>query len=331
MDQNNERLLTVTGLTTEFNTERGTVKAVNNISYHIDRGEILGIVGESGCGKSVSQLSLMQLIPSPPGRIVAGTAAFMGVDLFKYSRKSREMCSIRGREISMIFQEPMTSLNPAITIGRQMSEVLITHFGTSKNEALEKSADMLSQVGIADATKRLKDYPHQFSGGMRQRVMVAMAMLCTPKLIIADEATTALDATIQAQLLELLYEMVGKNNIALAMVTHNLGVVARYANRINVMYAGRIIETGTTKAIWANPLHPYTEGLISCVPKLGEKLEPIKGMPPSLINRPPTCPFLARCKYRQESCFTDPVADLTYVDEGHATACNVRLKEAGKL
>ncbi|MCL2226978.1 MAG: ABC transporter ATP-binding protein [Oscillospiraceae bacterium] len=326
-----ERLLTVSGLSTEFRTERGVVKAVNNVSYHIDGGEILGIVGESGCGKSVSQLSLMQLVPSPPGRVVAGTAEFGGVDLLKYPRKSREMCSIRGREISMIFQEPMTSLNPAISIGSQMSEVLITHLDIGKSEALERSADMLSQVGIPDATKRLKDYPHQFSGGMRQRVMVAMAMLCTPKLIIADEATTALDATIQAQLLELLYKMVSEYKVALAMVTHNLGVVARYAQRINVMYAGRVVETGTVKEIWANPLHPYTEGLISCVPKLGEKLEAIRGMPPSLIDRPPTCPFLARCKYRQDPCYSEPVADLTYIDKGHATACNIKLKEAGLL
>ncbi|MCL2408196.1 MAG: ABC transporter ATP-binding protein [Oscillospiraceae bacterium] len=324
-----ERLLTVKGLTTEFRTERGIVKAVNNVSYHIDGGEILGIVGESGCGKSVSQLSLMQLVQSPPGRIVAGSAEFNGVDLLKYGRKSKEMSSIRGKDMSMIFQEPMTSLNPAMNIGKQMSEVLITHLGTTVAEAMERSADMLSQVGIPDATKRLKDYPHQFSGGMRQRVMIAMAMLCTPKLLIADEATTALDATIQAQLLELLYEIVNKYNLALTMVTHNLGVVARYADRVNVMYAGRIIETGTTKEIWANPLHPYTEGLISCVPKLGQKLEAIQGMPPALIDRPPTCPFLARCKYRQSECHKEPVAELTPVDGQHATACNVRLKEAG--
>ena len=331
MERTYERLLTVEGLTTEFYTERGTVIAVNNVSYHIDSGEILGIVGESGCGKSVSQLSIMQLVPSPPGRVVSGKAEFMGVNLLQFKPKSREMCAVRGRDISMIFQEPMTSLNPAMSIGRQMAEVLTTHTGMSKNEALEKCADMLDQVGIADAKKRLKDYPHQFSGGMRQRVMIAMAMLCTPKLIIADEATTALDATIQAQLLELLYEMVSKHNIALTMVTHNLGIVARYANRVNVMYAGRVVESGTTKQVWANPLHPYTEGLISCVPKLGEKLEAIKGMPPSLINRPPTCPFLNRCKYRQACCFTEPVPELTEIEDGHSTTCLVRIKEAGKL
>ncbi|MCL2226983.1 MAG: ABC transporter ATP-binding protein [Oscillospiraceae bacterium] len=326
-----EKLLDVKGLSTEFRTERGIVKAVNNVSYHVGKGEILGIVGESGSGKSVSQLSLMQLVPNPPGKVVAGTAAFDGVNLLKFGRKSREMCAIRGREVSMIFQEPMTSLNPAMNIGNQMSEVLMTHLGIEKADALERSADMLAQVGIADSKKRLADYPHQFSGGMRQRVMIAMAMLCTPKLIIADEATTALDATIQAQLLELLYSIVSEHGVALTMVTHNLGVVARYAQRVNVMYAGRIVETGMVKDIWASPLHPYTEGLISCVPKLDEKLEAIPGMPPTLINRPPTCPFLARCKYRQKSCFDDPAAELTFVDDVHATSCNVMLKEAGLL
>lgn len=323
------RLLTVNNLTTEFRTERGTVRAVDGISYNVEEGEILGLVGESGCGKSVSQLSLLQLIPNPPGKVVAGSADFNGTDLLKFEKKSKELCSIRGREISMIFQEPMTSLNPAMTIGKQMREVLTTHMGVNKYMARELSVDMLSKVGIPDPTKRIDDYPHHMSGGMRQRVMVAMAMLCDPKLIIADEATTALDATIQAQLLELLYSIVTEYGVALVMVTHNLGVVARYANRINVMYAGRIVETGTVKEIWANPMHPYTQGLISCVPKLGEKLEPISGMPPSLINRPPTCAYLARCKYKKRECFTEPVADLTYFEGQHATACNVRLKEVG--
>ncbi|SHI02827.1 oligopeptide transport system ATP-binding protein [Sporobacter termitidis DSM 10068] len=321
------RLLTVNGLSTEFRTERGVVRAVNNVSYNIDEGEIVGLVGESGCGKSVSQLSLMQLIPNPPGRVVAGSAEFEGVDLLKYTRRSRELCAIRGNRISMIFQEPMTSLNPAMTIARQMSEVLTLHLNLDKKEARERSTDMLAQVGIPDPGKRADDYPHQLSGGMRQRVMVAMAMLCSPKLIIADEATTALDATIQAQLLELMYDLVGRYHTALVMVTHNLGIVARYADRVNVMYAGRIIETGTVKEIWADPLHPYTEGLLSCVPKLGEKLEPIKGMPPSLINRPATCPFLPRCRFRTAACFKEPAAELTYVGGQHATACNRRLEE----
>lgn len=319
------RLLTVSGLTTEFRTERGTVKAVNNVSYHVDEGEIIGVVGESGCGKSVSQLSIMQLIPNPPGKIVAGTVDFEGVDLLKFGRESREMCSIRGRKISMVFQEPMTSLNPAMTICRQMSEVMIEHLKIDKKQARERAIDMLNQVGIPDPSRRVDDYPHQLSGGMRQRVMVGMAMLCNPKMIIADEATTALDATIQAQLLELLYDIVNKYQTALIMVTHNLGVVARYAHRINVMYAGRIIESGTVREIWANPMHPYTEGLLQCVPKLGEKLVPIKGMPPSLIDRPNTCPFLPRCKLRQKRCFEVPVPELTHVEGNHYTTCAVRL------
>ena len=320
------RLLTVNGLTTEFRTERGIVRAVNNVSYHVDESEIIGLVGESGCGKSVSQLSVMQLIPEPPGKIVGGSVEFEGEDLLQYGRQSREMCAIRGSKISMVFQEPMTSLNPAMTICRQMSEVMTEHLNMDKKEARERSIDMLAKVGIADPGKRIDDYPHQLSGGMRQRVMVGMAMLCSPKLIIADEATTALDATIQAQLLELMYSLVSQNNTALIMVTHNLGIVARYAHRINVMYAGKIIESGTVREIWANPLHPYTEGLLKCVPRLGEKLVPIKGMPPTLINRPPTCPFAPRCKLRKPSCLTEPVAELTHVEGRHSTACNVRLE-----
>ena len=321
-----KRLLEVTGLSTEFKTERGIVRAVNNVSYHIDEGEIVGLVGESGCGKSVSQLSVMQLLPEPPGRIVAGSVMFEDINLLKYSRKSTEMCSVRGNKISMIFQEPMTSLNPAMTVGKQMSEVMTEHLKLSKSAARERSIDMLNQVSIPDPGKRIDDYPYQMSGGMRQRVMVAMSMLCNPKLIIADEATTALDATIQAQLLELMYGIVTQYGTALVMVTHNLGIVARYAQRINVMYAGSIVESGTVSEIWENPLHPYTQGLLQCVPKLGQKLVPIRGMPPSLINRPPTCPFLPRCKNRQKSCFTEPVAELSLAEGTHYTACNVRLE-----
>jgi oligopeptide/dipeptide ABC transporter ATP-binding protein len=320
------RLLTVTGLTTEFRTERGTVCAVNNVSYHVDEGEIIGLVGESGSGKSVSQLSIMQLIPNPPGKIVAGSALFEDVDILKYGRQSREMCAIRGSKISMVFQEPMTSLNPAMTICRQMSEVMTEHLKIDRKTARERSIDMLSQVGIPDPGKRIDDYPHQLSGGMRQRVMVGMAMLCNPRLIIADEATTALDATIQAQLLELLYSIVGKYRTALVMVTHNLGIVARYAHRVNIMYAGRIVESGTVREIWDNPMHPYTEGLLNCVPKLGQRLAPIKGMPPSLINRPATCPFLPRCKYRRDACFSAPASELIHVGGQHYASCRVRLE-----
>jgi oligopeptide/dipeptide ABC transporter ATP-binding protein len=319
------RLLTVSGLTTEFRTERGTVKAVNDVSYTVDESEIIGIVGESGCGKSVSQLSIMQLVPTPPGQIVAGRVEFDGTNLLDYSQTGNDMCAVRGRKISMVFQEPMTSLNPALTVSKQMCEVLIEHLKEDQRTARERSIEMLEQVGIPDPGKRIDDYPHQLSGGMRQRVMVAMAMLCRPRMIIADEATTALDATIQAQLLELLYEVVCKHNTALVMVTHNLGIVARYAQRINVMYAGKIIETGTVKDIWANPMHPYTRGLLKCVPKLGEKLIPIPGMPPSLINSPKTCAFLPRCRMRQKKCFEEPVTDLAQIEGRHYSACNVLM------
>lgn len=320
-----KRLLTVNGLTTHFRTERGTVCAVNDVSYHIDEGEIVGLVGESGCGKSVSQLSVMQLIPTPPGKIVAGSVELEGENLLEYDKNSREMCDVRGNKISMVFQEPMTSLNPAMKISRQMTEVMLEHKRIDAREAYDRSVDMLAQVGIPDPASRIDDYPHQLSGGMRQRVMIGIAMLCSPKLIIADEATTALDATIQAQLLELMYEIVSNHNTALVMVTHNLGVVARYAHRINVMYAGKIIESGTVKEIWANPMHPYTEGLLQCVPRLGEKLVPIRGMPPSLIDRPDTCAFLARCKYREKCCFEEPAQDITYVEGNHYSTCKVRL------
>ncbi|MDR1206088.1 MAG: ABC transporter ATP-binding protein [Peptococcaceae bacterium] len=315
------RLLTVEGLTTEFKTERGVVRAVNQVSYTVDESEIVGLVGESGCGKSVSQLSVMQLIPTPPGRIVSGTIDFDGEDFLKYDRNSNEMCGIRGNKISMIFQEPMTSLNPALTVGKQLSEVLMEHRGAAKEEARERAADMLKQTGIPDPKKRMDDYPHQMSGGMRQRVMIAMAMVCNPKMIIADEATTALDATIQAQILELLYKMVHEHKTALMLVTHNLGIVARYAHRISIMYAGKIVETGTVNEIWDNPAHPYTRGLIKCVPVLGEKMVPIQGMPPNLIDRPETCAFLARCKERRKSCFKEPVAELTNIGGTHYTAC----------
>ena len=319
------RLLTVTDLCTEFKTERGIVKAVNHVSYTVDEGEIIGLVGESGCGKSVSQLSVMQLIPTPPGKITSGTVEFEGTDLLQYRKQSREMCQIRGSKIAMIFQEPMTSLNPSMTIGRQLTEALFLHMDISKNEAKERAVDMLGQVGIPDPEKRFDDYPHQMSGGMRQRIMIGMALLCDPKMLIADEATTALDATIQAQLLELMLEMVTRRKTALIMVTHNLGIVARYAQRINVMYAGRIIESGTVKEIWANPMHPYTEGLLSCIPVLGKKIEPIAGMPPSLIDRPDTCPFLARCKMRRKECFENPVSELKHVGGKHYTTCPVKL------
>jgi oligopeptide/dipeptide ABC transporter ATP-binding protein len=322
-------LLNVDNLSTVFHTERGLVKAVDRVSYTVDESEIIGIVGESGCGKSVTQMSVMQLIPTPPGKIISGKVEFEGVDLLQYPKAGSEMCAIRGNKITMVFQEPMTSLNPAMTIGKQMSEVLIIHKKLNKKDARDRSIEMLDKVGIPDSTSRVDDYPHQMSGGMRQRVMVAMAMLCNPKMIIADEATTALDATIQAQLLELLYSIVSEFHTALVMVTHNLGIVARYVQRVNVMYAGRIIETGSVNEMWENPLHPYTQSLLACVPTLGKKLEQIPGMPPTLINRPDTCSFLPRCKERRTRCFEQPCSELTDTGGGHKTTCTVRLEGLG--
>ena len=316
-------LLQVENLKTQFATERGLVKAVNDISYHVDEGEIVGLVGESGCGKSVSQLSVMQLIPKPPGQITGGKVIFEGQDLLQFERNGPEMRSIRGGKISMIFQEPMTSLNPAMTVSRQLTEVMQLHLKLDYQAARERSIELLQMVGIPDAPGRVDDYPHQFSGGMRQRVMVAMAVSCNPKLIIADEPTTALDATIQAQLLELMKDVVQRFNTAMVMVTHNLGVVARYAQRINVMYAGRIVESGTVKEIWDNPRHPYTISLLSCVPKLGQKLVPIEGLPPHLINMPSTCPFLPRCDFKTGECGRQASAELVHIGGQHSVACHV--------
>jgi peptide/nickel transport system ATP-binding protein len=321
-------LLKVENLQTQFMTERGLVKAVDGVSYDIHEGEIIGLVGESGCGKSVSQLSLMQLIPSPPGRIVGGKAIFEGKDILQYEANGEEMRSVRGGKIAMIFQEPMTSLNPAMTIARQLSEVMQLHLNVDAKEARDRSVELLRLVGIPDGERRVDDYPHQFSGGMRQRVMVAMAVSCNPRLIIADEPTTALDATIQAQLLELMKDIVTRFKTAMVMVTHNLGIVARYAQRINVMYAGRIIESGTVKEIWDNPLHPYTISLLQCVPKMGRKLAPIEGAPPHLINMPATCPFLPRCRYVTGACDTEPWTELKHVEGQHYVACPVDTRTA---
>jgi peptide/nickel transport system ATP-binding protein len=316
-------LLKVENLKTQFMTERGLVKAVDGVSYDIHEGEIIGLVGESGCGKSVSQLSLLQLIPIPPGEIVGGKAIFEGQDLLQFEANGPQMRSFRGGKIAMIFQEPMTSLNPAMTIAKQLAEMMQLHLHMDNQAARERSIELLGLVGIPDAERRVDDYPHQFSGGMRQRVMVAMAVSCNPKLIIADEPTTALDATIQAQLLELMKDIVARFKTAMVLVTHNLGIVARYAQRINVMYAGRIVESGTVKEIWDNPLHPYTISLLQCVPKLGKKIAPIEGSPPHLINMPPTCPFLPRCSYQTEDCRKEPWSELEYVEGQHYVGCHV--------
>ncbi len=316
------RLLEVNDLATHFFTQDGVVKAVDGISYHVDEGEVLGIVGESGCGKSVSALSIMRLVASPPGRTVRGEVIFDGEDILKLD--DSEMRHIRGNRIAMVFQEPMTSLNPVLTIGRQLTETLELHQGMSKSEARERAAELLRIVGIPDSTRRLKDYPHQFSGGMRQRVMIAMALSCNPRLIIADEPTTALDVTIQAQILELMQELAREFGTAMVIITHNLGVVARYASRVVVMYAGKIIETGSAQDIYHNSKHPYTLGLLGSVPRLDaverEKLEAIEGLPPDLIDLPPGCSFTPRCRYAYERCSQES-PELQVVGDGHASAC----------
>lgn len=324
-------LLKVDNLKTQFKTELGLVKAVGGISYYMMEGEIIGLVGESGCGKSVSQLSVLQLIPTPPGEIVDGEVIFEGSDLLKFSVKSPEMRSIRGGKIAMIFQEPMTSLNPVLTIGLQLTEMIEAHLDMNKRAATKWAIELLNRVSMPEAASRIAAYPHQLSGGMRQRVMIAMALSCNPKILIADEPTTAVDVTTQAQLLELMKEMVVHFNTSLMIVTHNLGVVARYAQRIYIMYAGRIVESGTTKDIFATPRHPYTIGLLASVPSLneprGRKLVPIDGLPPILINMPPTCPFLPRCAYRVEKCEHEPWPELKLIDGQHYVSCYVDTRE----
>jgi len=324
-------ILEVKNLKTHFRTERGLVKAVDGISYYINEHEVIGLVGESGCGKSVSQLSVMQLIPTPPGEIVGGEAIFEGQDLLKFKAHGDEMRSIRGAKISMIFQEPMTSLNPVLTIEQQLTEPLMLHLKMDKQAARERSIELLKLVGIPDAEVRLSDYPHQYSGGMRQRIMIAMALSCNPMIIVADEPTTSVDVTTQAQLLELMMDMVNRFKTSLVIVTHNLGVVARYASRIYVMYAGRLIESGTSKDIFGNPRHPYTIGLMKSVPRLdepmGKKLIPIVGLPPNQINMPPTCAFLPRCTYAVDRCKREPWPELKLIEGQHYTACYVDVRK----
>ena len=315
-------LLEVKNLQTHFFTMDGIVKAVDGVSFDLDEGETLGLVGESGCGKSVSALSLMRLIPDPPGRIVNGEVMLDGEDILRVEMD--EMRNIRGAKMSMVFQEPMTSLNPVLTIERQLTETLQLHKGMGKVEARREGVDLLSRVGIPDPQQRIKQYPHQFSGGMRQRVMIAMALSCSPRLIIADEPTTALDVTIQAQILELMKSLTTEFGVALIVITHNLGVVARYADRVNIMYAGRIIERGSAREIYSNPRHPYTVGLLRSVPRLDlprrAKLDPIEGQPPDLVNLPQGCAFRARCRWAIDKCATDtPVLDET--SPNHWSAC----------
>ena len=315
-------LLQVKDLQTHFFTLEGVVKAVDGVSYDIREGETVALVGESGCGKSVSALSIMRLVPYPPGRIVGGEIWFNGNDLLTVNNE--EMRQVRGKEIAMIFQEPMTSLNPALTIGRQLTETLEAHLDMSTSDALHRAAELLRMVGISEPERRLPQYPHQFSGGMRQRVMIAMALSCNPKLILADEPTTALDVTIQAQILELMKDLSQRFGVAMIIITHNLGVVARYADRVNVMYAGKVVEQGPARDIYHSPRHPYTLGLLRSVPRLDlprkAKLDPIDGQPPDLANLGSGCSFAPRCKFAIEKC-PHEVPPLTPVRAGHLSAC----------
>ena len=297
-------LLDVQALETQFATSGGVVRAVDGVSWDVQEGETVALVGESGCGKSVSALSVMRLVAAPAGRIVGGRVLFKGRDLLTLSEE--EMRHVRGREIAMIFQEPMTSLNPVLTIGRQLTEGLEIHLGMDSAAARRRAAELLAMVGIPDPQRRLSQYPHQFSGGMRQRMMIAMALACNPALILADEPTTALDVTIQAQILELLKDLSRRLGVAMLIITHNLGVVARYADRVNVMYAGRIIERATARELYANPRHPYTLGLLKSVPRLDvprrQRLDPIEGQPPDLTRLPAGCAFVPRCQFSVERC-----------------------------
>lgn len=315
-------LIDVSNLKTEFHTQDGIVHAVNGVSFAVDEGETLGLVGESGCGKSVSMLSVMRLIPMPPGKISSGQVLFQGQDLLKLS--DEEMRQIRGNKISMIFQDPMTSLNPVLTISTQIGEALELHLGMTREQAHNRTVELLKMVGIPEAETRLDDYPHQFSGGMRQRVMIAMALSCSPQLLIADEPTTALDVTIQAQIIDIVKRLKRELGMAIIWITHDLGVIAGLADRINVMYAGYVIETAGVRELFANPSHPYTLGLLGSIPRVDEqrkdKLTPIEGLPPDLVQMPKGCPFYDRCRYRTEKCAEENPA-LISVGVRHWAAC----------
>ena len=316
-----EPLLSVEDLHVRFWTRRGTVHAVNGISFDIAPGETLGIVGESGCGKSVTSLAILGLL-SRNGRAESGKAVFQGQDLVRQT--DRTLRSVRGKEIAMIFQDPMTSLNPVLTIGRQIREALETHFGMDRKEAERTAVEALDRVGIPSAKARIRDYPHQFSGGMRQRAMIAMALACKPKLLIADEPTTALDVTIQAQILDLLRALVAEENAALILITHDLGVVAGMCERVNVMYAGMFMETGSAEQLFATPRHPYTLGLLQSVPRLDAarraRLHPIEGSPPNMLQPPQACPFQPRCRFEIDLSRRE-VPPLIEIEPGHQVAC----------
>jgi oligopeptide transport system ATP-binding protein len=317
-------LLDLKNLVTRFYTDDGTVHAVNGVSYTLEEGETLGVVGESGCGKTVHALSMMRLIPSPPGKIESGEINFGGQDLLRIS--DGEMRRVRGAEIAMVFQDPMTSLNPVHTVGFQITEALKLHQGMREKAARNRAAELLAMVGIPDATQRLDDYPHQFSGGMRQRAMIAMGLSCNPQLLIADEPTTALDVTIQAQIIDLVKRLQDQLGMAVMWITHDLGVVAGMAETVNVMYAGYIVERGPVKDIYSQPRHPYTIGLLGSLPRLdeapGTKLTSVPGLPPDLVELPPGCPFRDRCTFYVKDQCLEEMPPLEEADhEGRTVAC----------
>jgi len=316
-------LLEIKDLKTRFYTDEGVVHAVNGVSYGLEEGEVLGVVGESGCGKSVHALSVLRLIPDPPGKIDSGEIWFDGRNLLKLS--GNEMRHVRGKQIAMVFQDPMTSLNPVFTVGYQIMEALTYHQGMDQSQSRQRAAELLDLVGIPEAKQRVDDYPHQFSGGMRQRAMIAMAISCTPKLLIADEPTTALDVTIQAQIVELVKRLQSELGMAVMWITHDLGVIAELAHRVNVMYAGYIIERGKVRDIFKHTRHPYTQGLLGSLPRLdeapGTKLVSIPGLPPDLIDLPKGCPFAARCIYVQERCKQEMPPLEAAGEMEHVVAC----------
>lgn len=329
---NGPQILRITDLRTYFYGRSGVAKAVDGVSLHVQRGETLGVVGESGCGKSITALSVLRLVPAPVGRIVSGEIEFEGRDLLKASEM--EMRRIRGNEISMIFQEPMTSLNPVFTIGDQIAEAILLHQKTSKKEAREQSINLLKTVGIPSPERRIHEYPHEMSGGMRQRAMIAMALSCRPKLLIADEPTTALDVTIQAQILEIMMDLKDKLGMSTILITHNLGIIAGTARRVVVMYAGRIVEEGLVEQIFNNPLHPYTQGLLQSIPRVdvhydreSYRLHEIPGVVPSLLRLPPGCAFIPRCPKRMSIC-AQGRPSMTRVEDYHYISC--WLVENGK-
>ena len=315
-------LLEINNLQTHFFTSAGTVKAVDGVSYAVNEGETVAVVGESGCGKSVTAMSILRLIPWPPGKIIGGKIKFDGKELLELDDQG--MRNIRGQDIGMIFQEPMTSLNPVLTIGLQLTETLMAHTDITEKQARERAVELLGMVGISEPDRRLEQYPHHLSGGMRQRVVIAMALSCEPKLIIADEPTTALDVTIQAQILELMKDLTKQMGVAMIVITHNLGVVARYADRVNVMYAGRIIESGTAPDIYYRPKHPYTLALLKSIPRMDKvrqaKLDPVEGQPPDLSKLGEGCPFRPRCKFSVLKC-ENSYPPLESSDGSHSVAC----------